>query len=49
MRIGGLKMKQKDKRNKNGLASVAISTGIEEETSFTLLLQCFAPGSTREL
>ena len=34
----------------DGLASVAISTGVEEEAySLTLLLQCFAPGSTSKL
>ena len=34
----------------DGLASVAISTGVEEEAcSLTLLLQCFVPGLTRKL
>ena len=33
----------------DGLASVAISTGVEEEACSLLLLRCFATGSTREL
>ena len=33
----------------DGLASVAISTGVEEQACSLLLLRCFATGSTREL
>ena len=43
------KAERQKQQDLDGLASVAISTGIEEEACSLLLPRCFATCSTREL